>query len=198
MKRLSAIERYLRRLRRNPAAEMDDEIGFHLEMRIQDNLAAGMAPEEARSEAERKFGDVSAVSKECLDIEKAMARRQERSEWLVALGRDLRIAGRMLRRSPAYAVSAILTLALGVGGLTTVFSVLNSVVLNPLPYPAPGELVRVQSVKRGDQPWSGVSVPDALDWMDRNKSFAEIGLVQSGLGMNLTGHDQPVHVSAAK
>src|SRR6185503_3297337 len=156
MKRLYAVERYLRRLRRNPAAEMEDEIGFHLEMRVRDNLAAGMTPEQARMEAERKFGDVSAVSKECLSIEKKMARRQERSEWLVALGRDLRIAGRMLRRSPAFAVSAILTLALGVGGLTTVFSVLNSVVLNPLPYPASDELVRVQSVKRGDQPWSGV------------------------------------------
>jgi predicted permease len=156
-----------------------------------------MSPEAARAEAERQFGDVNAVSRECLSIEQKMTRREERSEWLAALGRDLRIAGRMLRRSPAYTVSAILTLALGVGGLTTVFSVLNSVVLSPLPYPASAELVRVQSMKRGDQPWNGVSVPDALDWMERNQSFAEIGLVQAGLGMNLTGNDQPVHVSAA-
>ena len=197
MKRLSAVERYLRRLRRDPAAEMDDEIGFHLEMRVRDNLAAGMTPADARAEAERQFGDVNAVSRECLSIERKMTRRQERSEWLIALARDLRIAGRMLGRSPAYAVSGILTLALGVGGLTTVFSVLNSVVLNPLPYPAAAELVRVQSLKRGDQPWNGVSVPDALDWMERNQSFSAIGLAQTGLGMNLTGNDQPVHVAAA-
>jgi predicted permease len=197
MKPLSPLERLLHRLRRNPAADLKEEIGFHLEMRVQDNIAAGMSPVEARVQAERQFGNVGAVSKECLSIEEKIVRREARSEWFTALLRDLRIAARMLGRAPAYALSAILTLALGVGGVTTIMSVLSSVVLNPLPFPESDDLVRIQSVKRGDLPWNGVSIPDALDWMERGTSMTGIGLVQSGLGMNLTVADQTVHLSAA-
>jgi putative ABC transport system permease protein len=189
--------RHLRFLRPDPAADVDDEIRFHMEMRVRDYLAGGMSESQARRAAAERFGDVGSVATACVTIDERIARRTRWSESLHSLGAEVRIAGRMLRRAPAYASVAIATLALGIGGVTAIFSVLQSVVLRPLPYPDAGQLVRLQEGKRGGAPWNGVSVPDFLDWQSRSRTIAHAGIAQVQVGMNLTGGDEPEHLAAA-
>ncbi len=111
---------------------------------------------------------------------------------------DLRIAIRALMRDPAYAITAILTLALGIGGTTAIFSVVSSVILHPLPYPAGDQLVRVLEVKRGGVPQNVASIPNALDWRQRSRAIESLAIVNAQITSNILGNDEPLHVSAAR
>ncbi len=107
------------------------------------------------------------------------------------MGRDLRYAARMLRRSPAFTVVAVLTLALGIGANTAIFSVVNAVLLRPLPYPEPARLVELWgNVKRAKVERRGASYPDYQDWRDQSRSFAAMAAFDGG-SFTLTGVDEP-------
>src|SRR5262249_40916770 len=117
------------------AREVDEEIRFHIEMRIAENRAAGMTPEDAERDARRRFGNVTGIGE---------ATRELRGAGLVdVFRRDLRIAARSLARRPTFALAAVATLALGIGATTTVFSVVDAVVLRPPPFAEPDRLVAV-------------------------------------------------------
>jgi len=124
-------------------AAIDDEVRFHLEGRVEELMAAGLAEEAARRKALEAFGDVERVRAELLAIDAASERRTRRREFLHGFLRDVRIGARRLRRSPAYTVVAVLTLMLGIGASVAMFTVLNAVVLRPLPYPGSERLVRI-------------------------------------------------------
>jgi predicted permease len=116
--------------------ELDDELESNLQMQIDDNLRAGMSPEEARYAALRKFGNVTLVKEEARELWSFL--------WLEQLWQDIRFGVRQLRRSPGFTAVAVLTLALGIGVNTAIFSLIDAVMLRMLPVEKPGELFQVQ------------------------------------------------------
>src|SRR6185503_2527796 len=104
-----------------PQTEVDDELRFHLERRVQENVARGMSPEAARSAALERFGDVDVVRRECAQLLAEERKAEARRDWLDDLRQDLRFALRSAIHAPLFSLLAILTLALGIGANAAVF-----------------------------------------------------------------------------
>src|SRR5437773_2566274 len=166
--------------------ELEEELRSHLEMRTADNLAAGMSPENARYEAQRRFGNTTLLKED--------TRAVDIIGWLDECARDFRYALRVLQRSPGFTAVAILTLALGIGANTAVFSVINSVLLGPLPYHVPGGLVMVwESNSQHPNPHNTVSPPNFFDWQSRSTVFSSMAYI-ADVRNNLTGNGEPEEV----
>jgi putative ABC transport system permease protein len=150
--------------------DLDDELQFHLEQRIAHEIAGGRTPEDAHHAARRAMDGLDQRKEECRDM--------RRVNYIDNLLRDLRYAVRTLSRTPAFTIAAVLALALGIGANTAVFSVVNGVLLRPLPYGDPDRLVMVydsfqqQGMERGPG-----CIADFLDWKARNHSFQSIDAV---------------------
>ena len=135
--------RYLNVVRRDASADVDDELRFHFESRIEELLAGGVDATAAREQAIREFGDVGEVRRGLVDIGDRVARKHRRSEWLADLGRDIAYATRTLRRTPGVAIGILLTLALGVGANAAMFTLLDAIFLRQ-----PAGVVRPEGVRR--------------------------------------------------
>ena len=154
-----------------PAAvdrDLDDEVRFHLEARIEDLVRGGLTAEDARAEAMRRFGSVSRVHEESRDV--------KRQAWLPSLGQDLRYGCRLLRKSPGFTAAALLSLGLGIGTNTAIFTVLDQVLLRPLPVERPRDLalVRIDGTFNGTTAGDGneISYPMFVDFRDHNDVFS--------------------------
>jgi len=123
--------------------EVDGELAFHLEMRTREYLAQGLTPEAARRAALARFGSVTRTTVQCRDLALRRDRTMDRRQYLSELRQDATFAARQLLKNPGFAVVTTLTLALGIGGTAAIFSVVNAVVLKPLPVREPQQLVRV-------------------------------------------------------
>lgn len=141
--------------------ETDAELKAHIEMRTEDNLAAGMSPEEARRDAVLRFGNATVMRERANDA--------DTPPLLAGIGRDVHYAFRQLRHSPGFALTAILTLALGIGANVVVLGVLNGLILQPLDLPHADRLYLVEHQERG---WYSQSYPDYVDYRDRNDNFS--------------------------
>ncbi|HKP73498.1 MAG TPA: ABC transporter permease, partial [Pyrinomonadaceae bacterium] len=144
--------------------ELDEELRFHLEREVEENLRRGMSREEARRVAMVNFGGVERVKEECRDV---------RGVRLVEdLRQDLRYGLRTLRKNPGFALVAVVTLALGIGINTAVFTICYAVAWRPLPVKEPAGLVRVERVGAGGEHNETGSYPDYVYYRDHNQSFS--------------------------
>ncbi len=162
--------RGIKRLFRNPSRTPDDvrrevseEIAFHLEMRAEELMRDGLSAPEARAAARREFGTLEAGARALARIDDGMERRRRVGRFLGELRQDAATGVRLLMRSPGFAVVAILTLAIGIGANTTIYSGLDAALLRPLPYPSPDRLVLV-SETREDGGQNNSSGGAFLDW----------------------------------
>ncbi len=171
------------RRRRQREQELDEEIRSHLAMAIRERIEQGEDPAEAEANARREFGNATLV--------KEVTREMWGWSWLESLIQDLRYGLRQLRRSSGFTAVAVITLALGIGANTAIFSVVNGILLRPLPYPEPTRLVSVQ--EHGEQFGSPTSYPDFFDWRTQNDVFSSIASYRVQ-DFTLTGHGEPRHL----
>jgi len=123
--------------------DVDDELSFHLVMRAEKLRNAGLSDDAAHAHAHRRFGDPDRVRYELLVIDSQYAREMRLMEWIESVWSDFRYALRTLRRMPLFTTVTTITLALGIGATTAMFTLVNSILLRPLPYPQAERLVRV-------------------------------------------------------
>src|SRR5215217_245275 len=179
--------RYLRFIRDDVDADVDDELRFHLEMRQRDFEARGLAPDEAHRAARSRFGDVAGVEQALRTHDHRRHRGRQRRELMDTVLQDVRFGLRSLRRTPAFALVAILTLALGIGATTAIFSVLNAVVLRPLPYPDPDGIVMVWMDNKPQKMAEDIhSWPNYADIKAQKATFQSLA-GYSPAGLNVTG-----------
>ncbi len=147
--------------------EFAEELESHLALHIEDNLRAGMSPEEARRQTQIKLGGVTQAQE--------LHREQRGLPMLETLFQDLRFGLRMLRKNPGFSLIAVLTLALGIGANTAIFSVVNAVLLRPLPFADAERLVMIWET-HPEVPRAGASIPDFQDWRAQAHSFDEMAV----------------------
>jgi predicted permease len=162
--------RYLRFWRPNVKADVDDEFQFHLQEHVDDLVARGMDPLTARDEALRRFGNIEQLKDTCRELAQDQEDRMRRSEFFGVLRQDAVYALRLIRANPGFATAVALTLALGIGATTAIFSVVNSVLLRPMPY-ADSERIVVLRERLGEQN-GGASVGHYYDWTEQTRSFS--------------------------
>src|SRR5579864_2644429 len=173
-------------MRRRWERRMAAELHFHLDSQIRDYVSQGFSREEAELRARREFGSLDLAKDDCRD--------ERPLEWLDQFLRDVRYACRSLRKSPGFAAAAVLTLALGIGVNTAIFSVLDGVVLAPLPYRDPDRLVVVALYNRTLKYATDLSYPDFLDWQRDARSLEQIAAFTPE-GFDVAGSGIPEHVA---
>ncbi len=187
--------RYLRFWGPNIEADIDDELRFHLEMRERDFLDAGRSPAAAHEEAVARFGDPEKVRRWLRRHDTRRLRMERRTEILSELAQDIRYGIRRLRLSPGFTAAVVLVLALGIGATTAIFSVLDTALLRPLPYPEPERLVAVADLQRQDE--SPASFPEYADWQQATDVFADLGAYFTTT-LTLTGAGEPETLPAVQ
>jgi predicted permease len=165
--------------RKSEKDRLNTEVQFHLDQQIAENIGAGMPPEEARAAALRLFGNPTLLQEE--------ARSTWSWNWLESIWRDLRYGARTLLRTPGFALTAILVMALGIGATTSLFTIVRSVLLRPLPFRDPDKLVMLyERFRQQPESYNVVAPADFRDWRAQTHGFEDMG-VWRWYGLNLTG-----------
>ena len=172
-------------------ARLDDELQFHLEQQIAENIAAGMSVEEARHAAMRSFGNPTSLRDE--------TRSTWSWNWLESLLRDARISARTLLRTPGFAIVATLVMALGIGANVALFTIVRSILLKPLPFKDPDQLVSSYEHSSADNfPYNICAGGIYAEWKKQSKSFVNLAIVgYAGYNLSGTGGQLPESVRAA-
>jgi putative ABC transport system permease protein len=175
--------RWLRSLARRGSLEdgLDDEIRFHLDQQTEKNRRAGLSPAEARRQALLRFGALESVREQ--------ARDEIRPALLDDSVRDVRHGVRLLRRTPGFTAAALVTLALGIGATSAIFSVVRTVLLTPLPYNDPDRIVAVWETNRGGTVRNVIAPANYVAWRERTQTLEHLGMVgPASVTMLIDGH----------
>src|SRR5262245_45526727 len=179
--------RFIKRARAD--AELRQELESYIEITAEEYIARGMTPDEARLAAQRKLGNVTRIREEVYEMNTAT--------FVETTIQDLRHSLRMLRLNPAFSITAVLTLALGIGATTAIFSVVNGVVIKPLPYPDSQAVVTIGvSAVFGNQRTPNFPLAPRMfaSYTENGKSFQEFGLFTTGEA-TITGFGSPEHTN---
>src|SRR5262245_4364777 len=159
---MTALRALLRRTQ--VERELDEELRHHFEQQTEQNVRLGMSPEEARDAARKAFGGVEQA--------KERSRDARGLRWLEELWQDLRYGARMLAKNPSFAMISVLTLAVGIGANSAIFSVVNAVLLNPFAYPDADRIMDLSTYEMAQPEYErGVSYPNFLDWQKQQSVF---------------------------
>ncbi|WP_058187582.1 ABC transporter permease [Terracidiphilus gabretensis] len=167
-------------------ARLDEELGAHVDLAVAENVRHGMTEGDARTAALRAFGGVTQT--------RERYRVQRGLPWITTAAQDVRFGMRMMAKNPGFTAIAVLTLALGIGGNTAIFSIVNGVLLNPLPFPHAEQLVELNESKP-DFPRGSIPYPNFLDWQRENHSFSSIAITR-GYVFSLTGRGDAEQVQS--
>jgi putative ABC transport system permease protein len=179
----------------DPAADVNDEFAFHVQTRIDELVAEGRSPRDARDEALRGFGDIEQVKRICTALAQGQVRAVRRTEWWFGWRQDVRYALRQLRASPVLTAVLVATLGIGIGATVSVFSVLHAVLLRPLPFADSDRIVNVYETWRAFSRGSA-SVGHFHDWSEQATVFEDIAAMQRAT-YNLSD-GEPERVSGAR
>jgi putative ABC transport system permease protein len=184
--------------------EIVDELSQHLDDRWRELVAGGASPERAEALALAEFSDRETLTRRLAPLRQAQTTATPTpgaptGSWLTDLWQDLGYAARMLRRQPGFSCVAVAVLAIGLGASTTVFSVVHDVLLRPLPFEKPHELVAIREGFRGvrDDPTSGASPPDFLAFRQRQRSYTDVAAYKS-VSFEVSGPGEPEQLPAAR
>ncbi len=176
--------------------EVREELDFHLEGRVRELVERGWSEPEARREARRRFGNHERIADQCVRVRREAARRETRRGGMEALRHDIRLAVRELVRDRGLAALVILTLGLGIGFATALFSLVDGVLLRPLPYPDASRLVYVwQNDRATGTLREQAGTADFYDFRDRSRSFAGLSMWGTYSASLLRGNAEPLHVN---
>ena len=193
--------RFASRSSRQVARDVDAELAFHLARRVEELIARGLSADDARREAAARFGNLEFTRQYCRDEDDRRERETRHTTMIDELKQDLIYAVRALRSAPGFALVALLTLALGIGANTAIFSVVRGVLLSPLPFPEADRVVRVWHTNRSDNDLkSQVSEPDFKEWAIATKRFSSLSAYwysPGGSGADLTGVGTPERIQGA-
>jgi putative ABC transport system permease protein len=172
-------------------ADLERELSFHIEEQVADMVRSGVAEEDARRQVRLEFGASEQVKDECRDVRPA--------RWVETFVQDVRYAWRNLRRNPGFAAVAVATLALGIGGLTAMFSAFDTILIRPLPYADPDRLVMVWDdlSKSDDRTKSAPAPAEWYEWRRLNTAFTDIASTQPA-EVTLAGDAEPEQVPARR
>jgi putative ABC transport system permease protein len=171
--------------------ELEGEFRFLLNREVEENLAAGLSPEEARTAALRTMGGLDQMKEECRDA--------RGMRWIENIFQDLRYGIRLMFKHRGFSAAAILTVAVGIAATTTIFSIVYGVVLQPLPYKEPGRLVSLWTkALKYNLPRAYVGAANYRDWREQSRTLEDIALVRHIANFNLTGAGDPERLMGAR
>ncbi len=175
--------------RRKIDVEIEEELRAHIEMAVEDGVREGMSEKEARRAARVRFGNPVAMKERTVGADAALS--------MESLWRDIKFALRQLKKSPGFAIAAVLTLALGIGGVTAVFSVVYAVLLRPLPYPEANHLAVLHEAMEHLGGMANLAAPDVLVYQRESRAFTAVaGFIDQGY--DVTGAGEPFRAQAER
>jgi predicted permease len=190
-----AWRRYSRFWGSNASADVSEELSFHIEQRVAELMSEGMSESAARAETMRRIGDLEALKRECSELSVERERMERRRDWVGELRMDLKLAGRQFVRVPVMTVVAMITLGLGLGANTAIFSIVNAVMLRALPFDDAGRVVALRESRDGSDNAAGPGT--FTEWSNRTRSFESLS-AQTGGTFNITQGGSPERVRGAR
>ena len=168
--------------------QVDDELAVHLELLVRRLQQEGLSPDQAREAALRRFGDLASVRAECRTLAHDVEDHMNRKDFWQELRQDAAYGARTLRRAPLYTTVAVLTLAIGIGASTAIFSVVHAVLLRALPYSQSERVVAIWNGYReaGAVTHTAIAPPEFADVLDQNRAFDQVAAISRSTA-NLPG-----------